>query len=130
MILGDSIVKRIQGRKLERRVKQNVIVRLFPMPKLDCMSHYGIPAVKSNPDRIIMHGGTNNRTIDESPEAIAEKIIELAKSIKSITNEIGISRIIPRRDKIAKKGSKVNSILKNFCKEDETIKFMRQKSLD
>ena len=38
--------------------------------------------------------------------------------------------IIPRRDKLAGKGSKVKNIVENFCKEDETNKFIRQKSLD
>ena len=94
------------------------------------MSHYAISIVKSNPDRIIIHCGTNNLKIDESPEAIAEKTIELAKSVKSTTNEVVISSIIPCRDKLTDKGSKVNGIVEHFCKEDETIKFMRQESLD
>ena len=130
MILGDSIVNRIQGRKLGRKAKQDVIVKLFPGSKLDCMPHYAIPTVKSNPDCIIIHCGTNNLKMDESPEAIAEKTIEVAKTVKSTTNEVVIWSIIPRRDKLADKGSKVNGIVENFCKEDETIKFMRQKPLD
>ena len=94
------------------------------------MSHYATPTVKSNPDRIITHCRTNNLKMDESPKANAEKTIELAKTVKSTTNEVVISSIIPRRDKLTDKGSKVNGIVENFCKEDETIKFMRQKSLD
>ena len=94
------------------------------------MTHYAIPTVKSNLERIIIHCGTNNLKMDGSPEAIAEKTIELAKSVRSTTNEVVISNIIPRRDKLADKGSKVNNIVENFCKEDETIKFMRQKSLN
>ena len=130
MILEDSIVKRIQGEKLGRKVKQNVIVKSFPGAKLDCMSHYAIQTVKSNPDCIIIHCGTNNFKMDECPEAIAEKTTELAKSVKATTSEVVISSIIPRRDKVADKGSKVNRIVENFCKEDDTMKFMRQKSLD
>ena len=38
--------------------------------------------------------------------------------------------VFPRRYKLAGKGSKVNDIVENFCTEDETIKFMQQKSLD
>ena len=67
--------------------------------------------------------------MDETPEAIAEKTIELAESFKSITNVV-ILNIILDRDKLAGTGSKVNSIVQNFCKEDKTIKFMRQKFLD
>ena len=78
------------------------------------MSHYAIPTVKSYPECIIIHCRINNLKIDESPEAIAENTIELAKSVKSMTNEVVISRIIPRRDKLAGKGSKVNYIVENF----------------
>ena len=116
VILGDSIVKRIQGRKLGRKVKQNVIVKSFPGAKLYCMSHYAIPTVKSNPDHIIIHCETNNLKMNESPEAIAEETTELAKSVKSTSNEVVTSSIIPRRDKLADKGSKVNGIVENFCK--------------
>ena len=68
--------------------------------------------------------------MDESREAIDEKTTELAKSVKSTTNVVLISSIIPHRDKLVDRGSKVNCIVENFRKEDETIKFMRQKSLD
>ena len=104
-------MNRIQGRKLGRKAKQDVIVKLFPGSKLDCMPHYAIPTVKSNPDCIIIHCGTNNLKMDESPEAITEKTIEVAKTVKSTTNEVVIWSIIPRRDKLADKGSKVNGIV-------------------
>ena len=81
-------MKIIQGRKLGRKVKHNVIVRSFPVAKLDSMSHYAIAIVKSNPDCIIIHCGTNNLKVDESPGPIAEKTIELAKSVKLTTNEV------------------------------------------
>ena len=57
---------------------------------------------------------------------MAEKIIELTKSIKSTTNEVVNLSIIPRRDKLASKESKVNNIVENFYKEDQTVKFMPQ----
>ena len=97
MILGDSVVARIQGRKLGRKVKQNVIVKSFPGAKLDCMSHYTIPTFKSNPDCIIIHCGTYNLKINETPETIAEKTIELAKSVKSTANVVVIEHRPPQR---------------------------------
>ena len=60
MILGDSIKRRMQGRTLGRKDKQSVIVRSFPGAKLNCMSHYVIPANQSNLDRTIIHCGRNN----------------------------------------------------------------------
>ena len=117
-------MNRIQGRKLGRKAKQDVIVKLFPGSKLDCMPHYAIPTVKSNPDCIIIHCGTNNLKMDESPEAITEKTIEVAKTVKSTTNEVVIWSIIPRRDKLADKGSKVNGIVSKI-----SVKKMRQSNL-
>ena len=60
---------------------------------------------------------------DKSPEFFAKKIIELVKSATSTANEVIISSIIQRRDKLA-------DIVENFGKEGETIKFMRQKSIE
>ena len=60
---------------------------------------------------------------DKSPEFFAKKIIELVKSATSTANEVIISSIIQRRDKLA-------DIVENFGKEGETIKFMRQKSVE
>ena len=72
MILVDSIVKIIQGRKLKRKVKQKFIMRSFLGATLHCMSHYVIPSVNSNSDRIIIRCGTNNLKMDESLDAITE----------------------------------------------------------
>ena len=121
---NDRDTRRFYSEKNTRtkvREKQNIIVKSFPGAELDCIYHYAIPTVKSNPDRIIMHCGTSNLKMDESPEAIAEKTMEVAKSVKSTTNEVVISSIIPRRDKLADKGSKVNGIVSKI-----SIKKMRQ----
>ena len=129
----DFVVERIKGRNLGgRKVKQNIIAKSFQSLDhfQDCTYHFGVPAVKSNPDRIIINCGTNSLKMDESPELITEKTIELEKNVKPTTNEVVISSIIPRRDKLAHKGSKVNNIVENLCEEYETIKFMRQISFD
>ena len=78
------------------------------------MSHYAIPIVKSNPDRIIIYYGTNNWKMDQFPEATDEKNIELAKGIISTTNEVVISSIIPGRNKRADKGFIANNIVKKY----------------
>ena len=54
---------------------------------------------------------------------LLKKTTELAKSVRSTTNEVVISSIFPRRDKLANKGSKVNSIVEHFGKK------VRQSSL-
>ena len=57
------------------------------------MFYYAILTVKSNPDHIIIYCGTNNLKTDDYPEVISEKTFELAKSIKSVTNEAVILSI-------------------------------------
>ena len=79
--------------------------------------------VKSNLDRIIIHFLTNNLKMDDSPEAIAEKTIELIKSANLATIEVVISSIITRRNKLADKGSKVSNIVKNFFKKIRQTSF-------
>ena len=81
------------------------------------MSYYAILTVKSNRDHIIIYCGTNNLKTDDYPEVISEKTFELAKSIKSTTNEAAILSIISHRDELADKGCKVNNNVKHFCKE-------------
>ena len=68
--------------------------------------------------------------MDESLEVVAEKIIELARSVKSTTNKLVILNIITCRYNLPNKGPKANNIVGNFCKEDDTIKFTWKKSLD
>ena len=46
---------------------------------------------------------------------IGQKILELAVSCKSDSNNILISGIVPRRDKLNAKAAQVNSFLKNEC---------------
>ena len=64
--------------------------------------------------------------MSESLEAIAEKATKLAKSPKSTTNKVIISNVIPHIDELADKVFKVNNTVQNFCKEDDTIKFMNK----
>ena len=68
--------------------------------------------------------------MDESLEVVAEKIIELARSVKSTTNKLVILNIITCRYNLPNKGSKAKNIVGNFCKEDDTNKFTWKKSLD
>ena len=62
-ILGDSMVKHIQGWEINMKLdyKQNVYVRQFPGAKINCMNDYVKPCTReNNPDHIIFHVGTND----------------------------------------------------------------------
>ena len=107
-------VNNIEGQRVRKKGQRKYYCETFTEAKLDCMSHYAIPIVKSNPDRIIIYYGTNNRKMDQFPEATDEKNTELAKGIISTTNEVVISRIIPDRNKRAEKGFRANNIVKKY----------------
>ena len=105
-------VNNIDGQCVRKKGQTKYYCETFTEAKLDCMSHYAIPIVKSNPDRIIIYYGTNNRKTVQFPEATDEKNIELEKCIISTTNEVVISSIIPGRNKRADKGLRANNVKK------------------
>ena len=61
-ILGDSIVKHVEGWKLSKNVdrKHKVYVRSFSSAKVKPMKYYVKPCIReNNPDHGIIHVGTN-----------------------------------------------------------------------
>ena len=61
-ILGDSIVKQVEGWKLKDSLgkNHNVYVRSFPGAKVKCIKDYMKPCIgENNPEYVILHEGTN-----------------------------------------------------------------------
>ena len=58
VILRDSIVKDVKGRKLSDE-KNKVVVKHFIEVKTKDVESYIIPNLKQNPETIIIHSGTN-----------------------------------------------------------------------
>ena len=79
VIIGDSIIKNKDPRKLSKKP-----VRKFTYPgkTADQISEEVMSInVKGDPVHVIFHAGTNNLPID-SAQRCAEKIVDLAKSVK------------------------------------------------
>ena len=57
LIMGDYILSQIHENKLYK--KGTMKVRCFPGAKFDDFYHYAIPLINKNPDRIVLHMGTN-----------------------------------------------------------------------
>ena len=76
VILGDSIVKNVQGWKLPNNSSSKSLVKAFPGAKVDDMLHYVKPMLIHHPDEIIIHVGTND-VKHSSPKTIAEHITDL-----------------------------------------------------
>ena len=72
-ILGDSMVKKLNGYLLTRKIKHKhlVKVRSFSGAKISCMTDHVKPTLRDiNPDHIILHAGTNDlRTKYSQPDS-------------------------------------------------------------
>ena len=117
-ILGDSMVKKLNGFLLTRKLNHKCLakVRPFNSAKVRCMHDHAKPTGREfNPDHTILHCGTNDLNSDRTSSQIAKEIIDLALSLKSDKNEISISLLTPRSDKLNNKVSEVNNCLINMC---------------
>ena len=115
-IVGDSILKNLQGRKISRSAK--VKVSSFPRccTTIDMRDHIK-PTLRKNPDAIVIHVVTNSLRSSTSVRDCAEEIANLATMIGNESSaDLAISGIIPRSDdeSVAVKVPGVNKLLKTF----------------
>ena len=97
VIIGDSMIKRVQGWKIARKVGHRVVVKAFPRATTSDMEHYLEPALPKDLQRVILHAGTNNLNSNLRPNAsqIADSIVDLARMIASESRaEVIISEVI------------------------------------
>ena len=120
VIVGDSIVSRLNGWKMSNQ-NNRVVIRSFSGATVEEIEgHYIRPTLKSSPDSVILHVGTNNLKNDD-PNTVAEKIINLCETIvrESPTTKVAISELTPRtdaKDDVQEKVLKVNKRLRSFCR--------------
>ena len=80
------------------------------------MSDYIKPTKKDfNPGIYVLHVGTNNLTLSDTPEQIAEYIFDIVRSIKTDSNTVIISNIVPRGNKNKENIEKTIQIINNAC---------------
>ena len=113
-ILGDSMVKKLNGFLLTRKLNHKCLVKVRPFNsgKVRCMHDHAKSTVRDfDPDHIILHCGTNDLNSDRTSSQIAIEIKDLALSLKSNKNRISISLLTQRSDKLNSKASEVNNRL-------------------
>ena len=118
VIIGDSIIRNIQGWQLGKEVGHRVVVKSFAGATTSDMSHYVKPTLDKKPDQIILHAGTND--IGKlSPSEIADTIVDLAREIESSTDaQVIISELVTRSDLSARGDvDAVNKRLRKFCNQ-------------
>ena len=132
-ILGDSIVKKLNGYLLTRKIKHKhlVKVRSFSGAKISCMRDHVKPTLRDiNPDHIILHAGTNDLRTENTASQIAKATIDLATSLKNDDNTVTVSGIVPRLDDLDNKANEVNRRLVLMCKERNTSFLSHDESID
>ena len=115
MIIGDSIIKQIDPKKLS---KKTVYKRSFPGKTCDQISDE-IDGIHTDvePSHVIIHAGTNNMPA-ESADSCVTKIENLAMKTRNTYQNarIGISSLTHREDiNVSMKQSEVNNKLKEMA---------------
>ena len=109
VIIGDSIIKDIEGWKLSNE-SEKFVVKFFGGAITKNMESYFQLAIEHAPSNVILHCGTSDLKTSTDPEQIAENIINLAKSMKRDKNNVLISELTPRNDQLNKKAKEVNAV--------------------
>ena len=105
LIVGDLIVKHIDGWRLNKRKRSTVSIRSTTKG----MIHHVKGCLEDTfTDFIILHHGTNDLNGNSTSEETEDKTLNLAASIKTSKNHVFISGLVIRKDKLNKKGNEVN----------------------
>jgi lysophospholipase L1-like esterase len=119
-ILGDSMIKHMNKKRLQNGLSHNIKLKTFPGATAADMAHYVKPALMAKPDVVILHVGTNDIK-NNSPEKVVQSICNLGKGIRKQQNKIDLilSSIITRNDdpSLATKVTKCNKLLNDLCIE-------------
>ena len=125
-ILGDSMVKKLNGYLLTRKIRHKhlVKVRSFSGVKISCMTNRVKPTLRDiNPDHIVLHASTNDLRTENTASQIAKATIDLVTSLKNDGNTVTVSGIVPSLDELNNKENEVNRRLVLMC-EERNISFL------
>ena len=112
-IIGDSMLKQIKRQDINYYLHDTMVhVKTFPGATSEDMKSYIEPTLKSKPDEMILHCGTNDLRY-EDPQEIAQKIAEIAQEIEARGQKATVSGLIRRTDspELEAKRRQVNVLL-------------------
>ena len=120
LIVGDSIVKNMEGWRLTKRMRSSAAVKSIPGATTKGLKHHIKGCLEDNSlDSIILHVGTNNLKNKESVEDIANDIMDTAIFVKKEKTNVFVSGLTDRNNRLNDKGKSVNSLLKRRCDEEK-----------
>ena len=97
-IIGDSMLRGVKRHDVNNAAPHvKTFVKTFGGATVDHMHSYMEPSLSMNPDGLIILCGTNNLR-REQPDVTANKIINLAVTVKRRVKYVAVSSIILRRD--------------------------------
>ena len=132
-ILGDSMVKKLNGYLLTKKIRHKHIVKVrsFSGAKISCMTDHVKPTLRDiNPDHIVLHADTNDLRTENTASQIAKATIDLATSLKIDGNTVTVSGIVPRLDELNNEANEVNRQLMLMCKERNISLLSHDESID
>ena len=112
-IVGDRIIKKVDGYLLTSPLKHQYLVKTKPSSTAKTIEMYDyIKATLRDfkPEIFIFHVGTNDLALNKSPKEISEDIVTLAESMKTENNKIIVSSIVCPADSFREKVGKVTLI--------------------
>ena len=122
VIVGDSLVKNVQGWKVSNSKRIKTVVKAFPGASVEDMFDYIKPTIKRHPEEIVLHVGTNDLKNSDSRK-VAERIVDLGNFIEAESPEtkVTISNLLLRTDDPAlnSKTEQVNNILRTFAHQND-----------
>ena len=118
VIVGDSIIKNIQGIKLAKCVGHRVAVKPFPGATIRDMRSHVVPTIDKSPDQICLLVGANDLK-SSTPSDVADSIVDLAREVENASeSEIVISELTARNDDYSDAFKAVNKRLKQFYQQN------------
>lgn len=118
LLIGDSMIKNIQGTKLGEAVGHRVVVKSFSGATTKAMKDYLKPNLELSPNQVVLHVGTNDLKQKE-PRHVADSIVNLARQIEnSCEATVVVSELISRRDEFNEAVKTTNKHLKSYCQQN------------
>ena len=118
LLIGDSMIKNIQGTRLGKAVGHRVVVKSFSGATTKAMKDYLKPNLELSPDQVILHVGTNDLKSKE-PQQVAGSVVDLARQIENSSDAtVIISELVQRRDGFNEAVKTVNKQLKFYCRQN------------
>ena len=120
-LLGDSMIKYVDVRKLRHGTNKQVTVRTFSECRTDEMTHYIKPTLALKPKQVIIHVGKNYLKTKSTTEII-QNVQNLGTQVKQDNphTDISLSQIIIRRDdtSLLNKLVEVNKCIQDLCEQE------------